>query len=302
LSSDRFQLRQLRSFSDTISLIFDITRSGFKPMLLSTLRICGPWLVIGAIATTFLLAEFFTLIANQSSAVDEWDPMYSDTFLDSLPSVLLSLFVSIIVLSIGAALQMCIVYVSIRHYADHGEFPDHDTVRVGMRRYFWRALFAAIVSNIMVSIASQFFYLPGIYLSVPLGLLAMTVVAEDTDIGKGLSRVFALIKDRWWYSFGILLVVGLAEFALVLALAIPGTILTMGTVSLVPTLDIGPVLPLVAGLVSIAAIVLMAFAYLLTYVGYSVLYYQHAERIDGIDLGRRVASLDPDYRPAGEQL
>ncbi len=298
MAIEEYRLREVRSFSDTITVIFEVARSGFKPMMRATVRICAPWLIIGAVATAFLFSEFFGMIADQYGGNNEWSPMYSDTFLSSLPGIIIGLLLALIALSAGSALQMCIVYLAVKHYAEQGSYPDYEWLRSAIGKYFWRTFFAAAASAIMINIATQFFYLPGIYLSVPLGLLAFTVVAEDADVGKALSRVFVLIKDRWWYSFGIILVVGLAQAALLLSLMIPGTILSIGTLSILPTTELGPVVPILAGVAAIAIPILLVFASFITYISHAVLYYQHSERIEGVELGRRLALIDPGSHPA----
>jgi hypothetical protein len=66
-----------------------------------------------------------------------------------------------------------------------------------------------------------FLIVPGVYLFVRWFVAAQAVVAEDLTGTEGLSRSARLVKDQWWRTFGIVLLITLIGFLLAAVLGIP---------------------------------------------------------------------------------
>lgn len=287
--------RQIRTFSDAIALVFDVIREYFKPLLMVTVRICGPWLVIGWVSASLLAAEIFGSITSAVGAeYDDWAPAYQ---MDIFTSVLTWLglgFVALVMLGVAVTMHMCIVYVSVRSIAERGVFPSVLELKAAVKELFWKVFAAALVSNVVVIIAQQFFYIPGVFLSVPMALLAVVIVVEGASFATAFSRVFDLIKRRWWYSFGIIVVASLTQWALLMVLAAPVIFLFLGASVLVPELpDFASIAPLIAALSTVVVLLALALSNTVLYCAHMVLYYQVSERYDGTELAARVAQLAP---------
>ncbi len=51
--------------------------------------------------------------------------------------------------------------------------------------------------------------IPGIYVMIPLVFIMMVALVENKGIGDSLSRCFDIIKNNWWVTFGLVIVVGI---------------------------------------------------------------------------------------------
>jgi hypothetical protein len=285
----------VRTFSDTVSVVFDVVREGFKPMLGVTLRICGPLIVITSVISAFVVDLFLRRFGweTRMGIVDDLNPTAdANVFMNIFLMVVIVLGV-VTLAAVASTLQALVVSVSIKHYESTGTFPNSTEIRPLLRKNFWRVILVSIVSTIMIQVASQFFYLPGIYLSVPLAMLATTVVVEDIDLGKGLSRVFALVNSRWFFSFGVVVTCSLAQFALLAAVAIPFIVVFAFGSALMPTQLSHAVVVAASGIAVLLYLVVVTFSNFIGYAASAVLYFQHSERVDGTDLARRVQSLAP---------
>jgi hypothetical protein len=83
-----------------------------------------------------------------------------------------------------------------------------ETVWNRMKSYILTSLGYSIVMVLFVGVAALFFILPGIYVSVCLSLMYMVLMRENLDLGDTFRRCFYLIKDKWWSTFGLLVIVG----------------------------------------------------------------------------------------------
>jgi hypothetical protein len=64
-----------------------------------------------------------------------------------------------------------------------------------------------IIAGIILFFGFMFFFLPGVYLSVPLYLSGVVIVMENKNLSNGLSRGFELVKGEWWVTFGTILAI-----------------------------------------------------------------------------------------------
>ena len=74
------------------------------------------------------------------------------------------------------------------------------------KRYLLPLIGYSVVAAVLVTIGLFLLFLPGIYLATVLVLLPSVVVFEDADLGTSFSRCFALIKGKWWSTFGLYMI------------------------------------------------------------------------------------------------
>lgn len=294
MNDDKMLLRKVMTFSDTLSVIFDLVRDGFTFSMKATLRLCGPWLVttsiLAAISISWLVSSFFGAFNETESEFG----ILNDAGLIEIVGIGVLIALSLLILySISSAIQMSITYLNIKTFSETGEFASYDALKAGVRVYFKRLLLASIVTTILVNIAGQFFYLPGIFISVPLSLLMAGMVVDNLNLGSALSKVFVLIKRRWWFSFGIIAVCGIAQAIAVGIVAVPIIAVYLIVVSLGYSIDLASFVPV---LVAISAVLLIVASSFSNYIGQTaqiVLYYTNSEVAEGVSLLQRVSSAFP---------
>ncbi len=90
-------------------------------------------------------------------------------------------------------------------------------------------LFVLFVVNYFLTIAACIaLIIPGIYVGVTLTLSSFILVFEGGGLGQAITGSFALIKGKWWSTFGLVIVLGFICSILGMAFSIPNTIYTTG--------------------------------------------------------------------------
>ncbi|WP_291858930.1 hypothetical protein [Marinilabilia sp.] len=72
-------------------------------------------------------------------------------------------------------------------------------------RHFWAIVGYSLLAALLLMLGFVFLIIPGIYLSVPFSFILYVKVIENKDLGDTLSRCFQLVKNRWWATFGIII-------------------------------------------------------------------------------------------------
>ncbi len=283
-------LNRVFGFSDIITQVFDLVRETFRTTIVATIKVCGPWLVMTAILMAFSISWFIRLFTGLSGAEQtaEWDASFDSMILSSLLIGLGILLVLVVLYAIAAAFQTCVTYITIKHLNETGHLPTYDEVKASIKKRFWKVVLGMIVSTIIINTASQFFYLPGIFVSVPLSIMVAGIIADNLDLGTALSASFKLIKNRWWFSFGVLVVSGLAQVAAASILMLPVVVILIGLYALGYWTDLSSLSIVIGALGSIIMIVAYTFANFIGQVAHMVLYYSHRERNNGQHLMQRI--------------
>jgi hypothetical protein len=98
-----------------------------------------------------------------------------------------------------------------------------------LKNYIGKGIGYTIVTFIFVLIATLFFLIPGIYVGVSLSFMYMVMMRENLDLGDTFRRCFYLIKDKWWSTFGLLIIVGIISSIIGYVFQIPTLIVTLSS-------------------------------------------------------------------------
>ncbi|GAB3321900.1 hypothetical protein GCM10027299_16990 [Larkinella ripae] len=148
-----------------------------------------------------------------------------------IAAVVLALFIPLLV--------NLTVYAHLKVYnRTQGEPVTVEAVWAEVQAAFGRALITWLVVGILVIVGTLFFLVPGIYLGVVFSLALTTVVFEDGSASTFMSRCFELIRDKWWSTFGLIVVVSLIAYILSFAFNVPAA-----AVSLMVSMRVMPDLP-----------------------------------------------------------
>ncbi len=95
-----------------------------------------------------------------------------------------------------------------------------------MQGHIGRAIVVSVLSSIVTVVASFFFVFPGIYVGIVLSLALAVVVFEGADFNQTWSRCFTLIRDKWWSTFGLIIVMGIISGLVGLVFTLPAGIIS----------------------------------------------------------------------------
>lgn len=284
-STQAIELRKSRSVGDIINLTFTFLRENFKLLMKSILFIAGPPLVVAvalgglSIANSLLFGSYFG--RSSGSLI---------TLLAALLFLMLTIF-----LVTGVVTE----YVAL--YAErNGKNFEVKDVWDAVRRDFWAIILTSIATTILTTLASILFILPGIYLYVVYSTTLMARIHEDLDLSQAMSRSFELIKNNWWNTFGIIVVMVIIGSFIRGAIELPVTIITMaGGLLTDDPARFGPAgwALIIMGLVSALGALVV---YVLPALATSLHYFNLVEKLEGVGLMGRIEMIGEDL-PSKEE-
>ena len=253
------EFQQTRDFSKKLNATFEFIKQNFKPLTKCLLFIAGPPMLIGSILAGNLYSGYFKFVLGFSQ--NKGNP---EVMVDYLTSPILWIQIA------GAMLLMLasfVVIVSVvnNYMLEYNTTKSNkievdviwDRVRNTLPMYFgttllyWLLLLAGyaliilattgagVVSvwlGILVGIATVCGF---IYLVVALSLLFIVRAWEKTGFFQAVSRCFKLVRDKWWSTFGLLLVASIIQSTIASAFLIPWYINFF--ISMMHSLEGGPV-------------------------------------------------------------
>lgn len=279
------QLRQYRDFGQLISTTFQFLRQNWRPLFRAIGVICLP---IGLISG-FLIGKSMGDIQRVSMANVEFTGV----------TQLLPMIIGYVLLLLTLVLLIAIVYEYLRAY-EQGE--NHGITTADL----WKRAIAQIGSyigisllmGILVVIGTLLCIIPGIYLFVALSLAYMVHAIERKGVIDSMKRSHQLITDRWWETFGLIIILGLIQSVIAYALMIPTMILSF--VIGFNSLDGGqPDQEQFLGWYSIMMALMMTVNMLVTFLTYPIMavalglkYYSIVEEKEGLGLRQKIQGFE----------
>lgn len=311
---------QERDFSDKINATFNFITANFKTLFLSLLYLTGPLVLIGGIFGGLVQiaalevgnigqdtknsspAELFGEIMGRNTAY-----LFSANY-----------FLSLVFLFFASVMVASTVYAFIIEYI-HSDDPKTITIEMVWARV--KSLYLTILSSILsvtlalaaVLLVFGFFislivsgagsgisanlamFLAGllalltiIYLGIIFILNTSIVAFEDISVWDAFGRANYLIQQKWWSTFGLIMVFAIINYFLSLVFSAPAVIVTIMKV-----LKIGggasENIPLI--ITSIIATIGRVLISSLTYVALTFQYFNLVERKDGTSLKSQISAI-----------
>ena len=215
-------LYQQRDFGEKINATFNYAVQQFRSLATALLYIAGPVTLAAGIAGGIYQSNLIKVLGNGTGfGVDpSANPfaIFEQILSPAYWLVIFFTFVSYILVSLT-------VYAHMKIYARNPGEP----ISVGA---VWQEVQGLLVGSVVVSIVTGIavfagillFILPGVYIAIPLSLAVAVFVFEGLGVGEIFSRCFALIKDKWWSTFGLILVMGIIAGIMGAIFSIPAAI------------------------------------------------------------------------------
>ena len=219
-------LFQQRDFGDKINATFQYITQNFRSLALSLLYIVGPVALLAGIASGIFQSNLFDMASDPTTVPvsPSNDPM---AVLRVFNNVFSPAFWMTIFFGLLAALAVSLVtYAHMKVYAKKsGAAIEVTDVWEEMQPVIGRGIIISLLGSVITAIGFLFFVIPGVYLVVVLVLALAITTFEGTDFGQTLSRCFTLIRDNWWATFGLVIVMGLISGIVGLVFTAPAAII-----------------------------------------------------------------------------
>ncbi len=216
------QLLQERDFGQKINTTFEFIGQNLKPLLTAILYIAGPAAIIAGIYGGLYQSNVLNLgpkLDSSSPFNGALDQVFTPTyFLLGLFSVVASLLASLT------------VYAYVLKYEDQGgptptitPTDIWDIVKANILSYsgYTLLLFILIIIGLLLLV------IPGIYFAVIWSIIFMVMLRENVSFGTAITRCSYLVKDKWWSTFGLIVIMGIVQSIVGIVFQTPTFILSI---------------------------------------------------------------------------
>lgn len=216
--NQKIELRKMRDFNAKMNATFEFLRQNFVPLGKAMLYIGGPFILLAGIFSGFY--NRYTLTLRGAETIDPTLGFVGDL---ALWLGLMFLFIMLSYLVV-----LIVVYEYFRLYEQQ---PATHIIQVSeiwpsVKSNFLPMIGATLLVAVVIFAGFVFLLGPGIYLSIVLSLIVPIMIIEQKSIGDSFSRCFRLITDKWWSTFGLVVVTGIIAVIMGQVFAIPQYIFT----------------------------------------------------------------------------
>jgi len=277
------ELRKSRDFGQIIGDSFTFLRENLKPLFRSLLIICGLFILIGTVtsvaqymSTVGLYSGALNVNSNDTYQVSSYTYSYFGTVLfNLLITLLLEAFIHL------ATLSYLAVYLQ-----KNNQQPTFEEVWGYFRFYFFRVLGSSILLFLLIGVGFCLCVIPGIYLAIVFYLVIPIIVMENTSFSYAFNKSFQLIKENWWFVFGVIFVISLIVGVINSVASVPLAIIPVAArfISQKPY-----TLPLIVFFSLLKNLLMLSYA--LPTIAIAMCYFKLSEEKEGIGLLGRIENF-----------
>ncbi|MFD1144049.1 hypothetical protein ACFQ4C_23185 [Larkinella insperata] len=273
-------LYQQRDFGEKINATIQYAVKQIRSLGMALLYIAGAPALIAGIASGVSASSMFS--TQPSGRPGSYDIGYWMAQQLSSPYYIVAFIFALLI----PLLVNLTVYGHMKVYdRNQGEPVTVEAVWAEVQSALGRAVSTWVVVTMLVIAATFFFIFPGIYLGVVFSLALALVVFEGASASTFMGRCFELIRDKWWSTFGLILVISLIAYLLSFVFNVPAA-----AVGMMASLKIAPDMPVyVSILTSILSTIGSVLVSALVALGIAFQYFNLIERREGRSL---LAAID----------
>jgi hypothetical protein len=289
------QLLQERDFGQKINATFEFLGQNFKPLMTAILYIAGPPALIGGIFAGVYQSNMLSMLGR--TPTDVTNPFSSLAAVFSVSYLLFILFV--VVASLATSLS---VYGYVLEYDKRGGSTPTITptdvwerVKANLGDY----VVTSIILFFVLIVATLLLIIPGIYLSVCFSLIFIVIMRENLSFEAAYKRCLYLIQDKWWSTFGLIVVVSIIQSIIGYIFQIPTLIFTvLKAMQVLENSSYNTIFASISGIVGTLGQILTSVLLNLAIV---FQYYNLVERRDGAGIIGAIQSIGNAEAPRTEQ-
>jgi len=273
-SNKEINFREERDFSQNLNATFGFIRQNFKKLFYCILYFVVPFALLAGIFNG-IYQNRLKLAASGSLFYRPWGEYGFFRNVTSLNYIisLFFIFLSFILISLT-------IYAYMVLYQDNRGRVEVKDVWEMIKSNFLITFYASFGILLMCVLGFVVLLIPGIYLSIALSFFLIVMVREEVGFIEAIERSLYLIKDYWWSTFGLLLMVGLIQLMISLVAYLPMLILKIMTVFRLPLANNGFLMVLVNTFTTVAGVLF----YVITITAIAFQYFNLVEIKDGIGL------------------
>ncbi|TXD52131.1 MULTISPECIES: hypothetical protein [unclassified Polaribacter] len=207
--------KKQRDLGTMLSDTFKFLNTEWKPFFATILKISIIPILIAICAVVYYTMSSVSFIGDISEAsnYDSLNLNFSDLVIPT-SALLLSYLVAYALITIATLSY-------IKSYIDHKGLVNYQEIQDATKVKFWPYVGLFFLVSLIILVGSIFCFLPGIYFWVVLSVSFCLVIFQNKGVLESISDSFSFIKEHWWETFGILIVVQLIILAISYVADIP---------------------------------------------------------------------------------
>jgi hypothetical protein len=222
--AQQVEFKKVRDFGEVIGDTFLFIKQNFKPLLKTFIYFCGFFMLAGLLTAIMVQSNVFREAGAMKIA-----PIYTNSYSrisDFVGQYLL--LIIFIMLFCNAIYVSMLSYVTL--YIEKGNIaPSTQEVWGYYKYYFFRVLGSSIVAGLFMVICFICCIIPGIYVFPAMSIFYPIIILENASLGHSFDRSFKLVKNEWWITAAILLVVWIITYFMSMVIQMPAAIIMMFT-------------------------------------------------------------------------
>ncbi|MEP1096007.1 MAG: hypothetical protein ABJG78_12915 [Cyclobacteriaceae bacterium] len=222
MEAPKIEFYQLRDFGKKINATIEFLRENFKSLFLCLLLIGGPAALLLSLVFKNLMSAFSSFDLESGTGSTPSDALSFFSLLGGNYFVLMLLSWLTVTLIAGVTFS----YMKLYNQGVAKETSVGEVFRLALSKYGGLLILGFIISVVTI-IGMFFFFLPGIFLGVVLSLAYPIYMFEDVGVGKAFSKSFTLIRDKWWSTFGLIIIASLIAYLVQAVFSVPFIVVYM---------------------------------------------------------------------------
>jgi len=288
MAEQKIELRKIRDFGVNINDTFIFLRQNLRSLLSSFFAICGIFMLGQAIFNGIYQSHAMGSIFQQLFSGRIKPGQYNGNPYAGIFSV--EYFMLIIFMLLTIASMHVVLGAYIKYYLENdGKQPGITEIWDIYKKYFFRIFFYNILIGLLTIIGLVFCFIPGIYLWVVFVPFTFVVMIEDADFGTAFSRCFQIIKENFWPSFALyLVVIFIYYFSSLIVSSVVG--LVIGLAAYFTTKNISSTIGIVTSFLNIFSFTF----YIIFFISAALHYFSLTEQRDGTGILNRIGNIGTD--------
>lgn len=281
----KVELAKVRDFGEIINDTFLFLKQNIKPLLKYFFIFCGIFVIAGVVSASLYqlkITNTMNSISNGTYNNMEYKPSFfnfigPEFFMTSTFAFLSVITIQVTILS----------YIALYKEKDK-EVPTTEEMWGYIKYYYLKILGSSILLNLLLIIGFVFCIIPGLYLAPILALILPIMIIENTSFSYAFNRCFFLIKENWWATFGVMVVVWIIFSVCRGIIVLPTSIINIISLVTHPNKAVlsVPGAVITAGLQQLSLVFLM-----IPIIALSLCYFNLTESKDGTSLMDKISKL-----------
>ena len=285
-------LRRTRDFGQTISDTIQFLKGHWKNLLILYFIFVVPFLLVGTLLGASSFSAFFGQIGSGITNLD--DPF----------TIITPQFIIAILLYFTAAVSyLTVINLYLKGFEESGgiappisavgtKFIGKFLSNIGYMFVVFIGIVLLAFMAVIPVVGILFFTFGSWYILICLSLLFPLNTIEDNPFMYSFSRMFHLIRNRWWYTFGLLIILMVIYyfFAAVIGLVV-NLVFGLGAINFLDTKAGMSMMTKKYFLVSGLSSIVTQIFFLIIHVGIGIHYFTLCEEKDGSGLEDRLDQL-----------